>query len=336
MLTVYVMLDGFDLGAGAIHLVAARSDRERRTIIQAIGPVWDGNEVWLIAAGGTMFFSFPLLYASSLSGFYLPLIIVLWLLMIRGISIELRSHFGSPIWASFWDGMFFLGSALLPVFFGAAIANVMRGVPLDAHGNFFEPLWTSFDPTSTTPGILDWYTVLIGVLSLALLTVHGANYIAVKSEGAVNRRAHRIARRLWLPTVVLAVLGTVASFSVRPSAIDSFKAHPWGYLFPLVSILGLAAMGYGDVRGWELKNFAASSATILGLLASTAFSLYPDVLPATHKANSLTIHNASASNYALQVGLVWWSIGITLALIYFVVTYRLFRGKIKVGQSGGY
>src|SRR4051794_27846073 len=166
MLTMYVLLDGFDLGAGAIHLAAAKTDAERRTIIRAIGPVWDGNEVWLIATGGTLFFTFPLLYAASFSGFYLPLMIVLWLLMLRGVAIELRGHVDNPLWATFWDGMFFIGSALLAIFFGAAIANVVRGVPLDANGSFFEPLWTNFNPRNPTPGILDWYTVLIGLLAL--------------------------------------------------------------------------------------------------------------------------------------------------------------------------
>src|SRR3989441_11058776 len=208
MLTMYVVLDGFDLGAGVIHLFAARSDLERRTIVRAIGPVWDGNEVWLIAAGGTMFFTFPVLYASSFSGFYLPLIMVLWFLMLRGVAIELRSHLQNPVWVSFWDGLFFLGSTLLAIFYGAALGNVIRGVPLASNGTFFEALWTDFNPYSSNPGILDWYTILIGLLALAVLTTHGANYIAVKTEGVLNARARRIARRAWVATLVLALLVT--------------------------------------------------------------------------------------------------------------------------------
>src|SRR5579863_6332538 len=203
MLTVYVLLDGFDLGAGIIHLVAARNENERGLILRAIGPVWDGNEVWLIAAGGTLFFTFPLLYASSFSGFYLPLIIVLWLLMVRGVAIELRSRIPSPVWRSFWDGMFFLGSGLLAIFFGAALGNVIRGVPLNSQGYFFEALWTDFSPFSLNPGILDWYTILTGVLAFAALMMHGANYIAVKTEGIVNERARRLARLGWLITIPL-------------------------------------------------------------------------------------------------------------------------------------
>src|SRR5260221_10071887 len=173
MLTTSILLDGFALGAGVIHLFVARNDQERRTILRAIGPVWDGNEVWLIAAGGTLFFTFPLLYASSFSGFYLPLIIVLWLLMLSGISIELRSLISNPVWSSFWDGLFFIGSSLLAIFYGAAIANVIRGVPLDKNGNFFLPLWTDFNPFSATLGLLDWYTILIGLMSFATLPSHG-------------------------------------------------------------------------------------------------------------------------------------------------------------------
>src|SRR5205085_7801569 len=213
---MYVVLDGFDLGAGAIHLFAAKNDEERRMILRAIGPVWDGNEVWLIAAGGTIFFTFPLLYASSFSGFYLPLIIVLWLLMFRGVSVELRSRIANPVWASFWDGMFFLGSTLLAIFFGAAMANVIRGVPLDKSGIFFEALWTDFNPFSANPGILDWYTILIGLLAFTTLLTHGANYIAVKTENALQERARRISRIGWLITIPLAILASLATFFVQP------------------------------------------------------------------------------------------------------------------------
>src|SRR6267142_63721 len=162
MITAYVVLDGFDLGAGVLHLFIAKTDQERRAVIRTIGPVWDGNEVWLIAGGGTLYFAFPLLYASGFSGFYLPLMIVLWLLILRGIGIELRSHFDEPLWQQFFDFLFWVSSALLTIFFGAAMGNVIRGVPLNPEGYFFEPLWTDFR-VGTSPGILDWYTVLTGL-----------------------------------------------------------------------------------------------------------------------------------------------------------------------------
>lgn len=334
MITMYVLLDGFDLGAGAIHPFAAKNERERRTILRAIGPVWDGNEVWLIAAGGTLFFAFPILYASSFSGFYLPLIIVLWLLMIRGLSIELRGHVNDPMWGSFWDAMFFIGSSLLAIFFGAALGNVVRGVPLNEEGNFFQPLWTNFSPFSETPGILDWYTVLMGLLALATLIVHGANYLAVKTEDELNTRSHRIARFAWVALLVLTVLGTVATFWVSPWMLASFNDRPYGYVLPLVAIAGLVGIIVFNVRERDKAAFLSSSAYIVGMLTSTVFAVYPRVLPGVDLENSLTITNASASDYGQAVGLVWWSIGMVLAAIYFIVIYRLFRGKVRMEDEG--
>src|SRR6185369_620560 len=163
MVTAYVVLDGFDLGAGAIFLLVAKTPDERRMVLRAIGPVWDGNEVWLLAAGGTLYFAFPLLYASSFSGFYLPLMMVLWLLMLRAIGIEFRTHIENPVWQGFFDVVFALSSILLTIFLGAALGNVIRGVPLRSDGYFFEALWTNFK-VSANPGILDWYTILAGVV----------------------------------------------------------------------------------------------------------------------------------------------------------------------------
>jgi cytochrome d ubiquinol oxidase subunit II len=334
MVTMYVLLDGFDLGAGAVHLFVARNDRERRTIIRAIGPVWDGNEVWLIAAGGTLFFAFPTLYASGFSGFYLPLIIVLWLLMVRGLSIELRGHINDPLWASFWDAAFFVGSSLLAVFYGAALGNVVRGVPLDESGYFFQPLWTDFSPFSSTPGILDWYTVLIGLLALTTLIVHGSNFIAVKTEDDLNARSRRIARGFSFATVLLTVVATPATFWVSPEMLRSFNERPYGYVLPLLAVAGLAGMVYFDLRGRDRGAFLSSGAYIVGMLTSTVFGVYPNVLPAVDPANSLTIQNASASTYSMTVGLVWWSIGIVLAAVYFIVIYRLFRGKVRLEDEG--
>src|SRR5215213_6905450 len=273
MLTMYVLLDGFDLGAGAINLSVAKSDRERRLVLRSIGPVWDGNEVWIIAAGGTLFFSFPLLYASSFSGFYLPLIIVLWLLMTRGLSIELRTHIENPLWASFWDAMFFIGSTLLAIFYGAALGNVVRGVPLNEDGYFFQPLWTDFSPFSENPGILDWYTVLIGLLALTTLIMHGANYVAVKTENELNARSRKISRTFTYATVALTVLGTAATFWVRPGMLESFNERPYGYVLPLIAVAGLAAMIYSSFKEQDRAAFLSSSVYILGMLTSNVFAL---------------------------------------------------------------
>jgi cytochrome d ubiquinol oxidase subunit II len=319
MLTMYVLLDGFDLGAGAIHPFVAKTDEERRTVVEAIGPVWDGNEVWLIAAGGTLFFTFPRLYAASFSGFYLPLMVVLWLLMARGVAIELRSR-GNAVWSTFWDTL-------------SAIANVVRGVPLNADGYFFEPLWTDFDPRSPTPGILDWYTIVIGLLGLAALVLHGASFIAVRTDGPVQARSQRLAYRSWLAVAVLTVLGTATTFFVRPALLGGFGERPLGGVLPVVALAGLALAGVACRRNRDDWRFIGSALYLAGMLASSAFVIYPNVLPAVDPANSLTIVNAASPQYGLLVGLAWWSIGMVLAAIYFVMVYRLFWGKVTLGDS---
>lgn len=330
MLVMYVELDGFDLGAGTLHLWAAKTDRERQAILKAIGPVWDGNEVWLLAAGGTLFFAFPVLYAVSFSGFYLPLTIVLWLLMLRGVAIELRSHLEHPMWTSFWDVVFFLGSSLLALFFGTALGNVMRGVPIGPDGYFFVPLWTDFDPKSPHPGVLDWYTVLIGLMGVSTLVTHGAGYLAVKTPGELLARLRRIGRGAWLVTLLLTILATLATFYVRPTLWDNFLAHPVGFLLPAVAIAGMALMGVGSFTGRDRLFFAGSWAYIAGMMTSAAFTAYPNVLLATDPARNLTIYTAATSRYGMSVGLVWWTLGMVLAAIYFISIYRMFRGKVSV------
>jgi len=336
MLTAYVVLDGFDLGAGIISLFVARDHDERRLVLRTIGPVWDGNEVWLLAAGGALYFAFPLLYASSFSGFYLPLMMVLWLLMLRGVGVELRSHVHDPMWWSSFDFIFSASSLLLAVFFGAAIGNVIRGVPLNADGYFFEALWTDFR-VGPDPGILDWYTVLTGVLALVTLTVHGAHYLALKTEGDVCLRAWRVAARGWLALVLLTILSLIATLYVRPQVIENFRLHIWGWVFPVIVVTALVAMQLSRAKGLPLPAFLSSTAYIVGMLGGGAFALYPALLPAsTDPSYSLTVHNAKTGAYGLRVGLVWWLIGITLAVGYFIFIYRSFAGKVSLKDEGGY
>ncbi len=330
MVAIYVLLDGFDIGAGAVHLVIARNDAERRTILRAIGPVWDGNEVWLLAAGGTLYFAFPLLYASSFSGFYLPLIIVLWLLMLRGIGIEFRSHLHDGLWTSFFDAIFSLASILLAIFFGAALGNVVRGVPLNADGYFFEPLWTNF-LVGTNNGILDWYTVVMGVVALVTLVVHGSLYLATKTDGELNARSRRVAFSLWPVQVLLTIVSLAATLLVRPGILTNFSKWPIGYLIPIVVVGSLVYLLIAQRQRNDKGAFLASCGYIVGMLVGAAFALYPMVLPASTDPNlSLTIHNTAAGAHGLSVGLVWWSIGMLLALGYFVFIYRMFRGKVRV------
>ncbi|MBX6765073.1 MAG: cytochrome d ubiquinol oxidase subunit II [Rubrobacteraceae bacterium] len=330
LLISYVVLDGFDLGAGTLHLLVAREDRERRAVLMAVGPVWDGNEVALVASGGALILAFPSLYASALSGFYLPMFIVFWLLVLRGVSIEVRQTMNDPLWHSFWDFTFFLGSALLPFAFGTALANVMRGLPLHENGFFFMPLWTDFDPLSSHPGILDWYTTIIGFLAFFALATHGANFLAVRTRGEVRARARIFSISGWVATLVLTVLGTVSTFYLFPRRLDNFFGMPWGLAFPLAALGGLAGMGYFALRGRDWPAFASSALYVAGMLASTAFSLFPDVLPATNPANSLTVHNASTTTHGLVVGMISWLVGMVLAAAWFFITYGLFfRERIE-------
>ena len=329
MIVAYVVLDGFDLGAGILHLLIARTEPERQIVLRVIGPVWDANEVWLIAGAGTLYFAFPLLYASGFSGFYLPLTIVLWLLILRGIGIEFRMHLGSAVWRGLFDGFFALSSLLLAVMFGVALANVLRGVPLRADGYFFEPLWTDWR-VGPEPGILDWYTVIGGATALAALAMHGATYLALKSEGDLNVRAHRLALRIWTPLLVLTALSLVATLEVRPQLLDNYRMHWINGLIPLTAVASMVALPVFVRRRSELAAFLSSGIYLAAMLAGAAAALYPIVLPSSgDSSRSITIFNAAAGRYALSVGLWWWTGGILLAVGYFVFVYRMARGKVR-------
>jgi len=334
MITAYVVLDGFDLGAGAIYLLAARDTNERRKILRAIGPVWDGNEVWLLAAGGTLYFAFPQLYASGFSGFYLPLMMVLWLLMLRAIGIEFRVHSENPVWQGFFDVIFSISSILLAIFFGAALGNVIRGVPLDSTGYFFEPLWTNFKLGPQT-GILDWYTIMAGVVALVTLTAHGSLYIALKTDADLARRARGIAFLCWPVQFFLTCFSLVMTYFVKPEVMHNYHTHPIGLLVPIIVFASLAVMLWSipKAEAQEKTAFLASSFYIVGMLVGAVFALYPVVLPARNSHYDLTIYNSAAGSHGLIVGLVWWALGAILALAYFVFIYRRFRGKVQLEEG---
>jgi cytochrome d ubiquinol oxidase subunit II len=290
--------------------------------------------VWLIAAGGTLYFAFPLAYASSFSGFYLPLIMVLWLLILRGLGIEFRHQVHDPLWTRFWDAAFSLASILLTVFFGVALGNIIRGVPLNQEGYFFTPLWTSFTVVPDA-GVLDWFTVLFGLISFFTLSVHGAAFLSTKTTGDVSERARAAIGYGWWGSLLCSVAGIIAAWSIRPELIRNFADEPWGFVFPLAGLLGIAGIRHYNNQGKDSRTFLASTIFILGMLGGTAFSLYPTLLHAsTDPAFSLTIERAAAQNYGLTVGLVWWILGMALAIGYFVYLYRSFKGKASVPADG--
>lgn len=233
MLITYAVLDGFDLGAGVLHLVEAKTEEERKTVLNVIGPVWDGNEVWLIAFGGTLYFAFPHVYASAFSGLYLPLTMVLWFLMFRALGIELRRHFTDHLWITFWDFAFSAASLGLTIVFGAGLGIVIRGVPLDENGWFFLPFWTDFQPANKG-GVLDWMTLLYAVASTAVLSGHGALFVTYKTHGALSDRSRRVAGRAWIVASILVLPAWLVTYLARPELMNKLSA---GGLVSVFSIL---------------------------------------------------------------------------------------------------
>jgi cytochrome d ubiquinol oxidase subunit II len=260
--------------------------------------------------------------------------IVLWLLILRGISIELRGHYADPLWRTFFDGIFSFSSVLLAIFFGAAMGNVVRGVPIGADDYFFLPLWTNWQ-TGPTPGILDWYTVLAGVLALASLSLHGSLYLALKTEGNLEHRAVGIARHLWSATVVLTAIGIPATVLARPASLNNFKGHPVAFLAPLAVIASLGIMRYSMVKSRRLLSFLGSCGYLISMLVGAATGLFPVLLPTVGIAGrDITIERAISDAHTLRIGLIWWSGGICLAVMYSVIVYWHFRGKVPTDAEG--
>jgi len=330
MLATYVVLDGFDFGVGIVYPFVARTEQERRMALASIGPVFNANEVWLIGSGGVLFFAFPKAYAAGFSGFYLALIIVLWLLILRGLALELRSHVDHPLWRQLGDAVFSVASLSLAIVFGAALGNLIRGVPLNADGYFFVALWTDFS-TGPEPGILDWYTVLTGLASAAILALHGANYLAMKTEGELYARAVAAAKLVGWLALGSAVLVRLGITFVQPGFLRNYMAHPAGYLFSIGGAMALVATLVFRRRQRDVAAFMASSLFIAAMLGSIAWGSYPNILIATNDpAHSLTVFNAATDEYGLRVGLLWFLIGFVLIIAYQVYAHRCFWGKVPI------
>jgi len=335
LLTVYVVLDGFDLGAGVVSLLVARTEEERRDIARSIGPFWDGNEVWLVAAGGTLFVAFPVLYATALSGFYLPLMIVLWLFILRAVGLEFSHRVSDSLWSAFWDHVFAWASLLLAFFLGVALGNVVRGVPFDGNGDFFEPLWTSFLPWGRT-GVLDTYTVVTGLTATAAVTVQGAAWVAWRTQGGLAARAGRTARRALWATGVLTILLTLYTMRVQPQVPARMLGAPAGLVFPALALTGWILAARARPGKNPRRAFLGSSLYLAGMLASVAFGLYPYVLPSVGEPGAaLTVTSASAPGSALRLAMGWWIPGILLASSYTVFVYRRLW-KHATDEEGGY
>ena len=334
MVAMYVVMDGFDFGAGGLHLLVAKTDAERRTVLAAIGPFWDGNEVWLLAGGGSMLLAFPKVLGAGFSGFYLAMFLVLWTLILRGCAIEFRSHVEGVLWRAFWDVAFSAASLLMPVLLGAALGNVLRGVPLTAAGTFELPLFTHFGATAPV-GLLDWYTVLVGLFALVALLAHGSVFLAWKAEGEVGERSARLAPKLWIAVGALWPLVAFATHRVNSAVFAGSLRNPLAMLFTALVLAGFAALILGLLRERPLLAFLGSAAFLLGLLAASAASVWPVMLPSVlDPAWSLTAHNSASTTASLRKALGWWCLGFPLALAYLAFLFRLHRGKARAAAEG--
>jgi len=314
----YAVLDGFDLGVGMWHLFT-RGERERRTLLNAIAPFWDGNEVWLLTAGGALFAAFPPVYASVFSGFYLALMLLLLALILRAVAIEFRAHETSPTAWLRWDAAFTLGSTVAVLLLGVALGNILRGIRLDAVGNY----------TGGFFGLLNPFALLVGVLNLAMIATHGALYLVMKTEGPLAERARGWAKIAWSAYVPLAA-ATITVATQYPHLRANYLAQPLLWFLPALALLVIGLAGVWNGAGQPGRAFVASAAGIVLLLATAAAALFPTLVPALgHPEWNLTAHNASSTALTLKTMLILAVSGMVLVLGYTVWVYRTFRGKAR-------
>jgi cytochrome d ubiquinol oxidase subunit II len=320
LLTGWAVLDGFDFGVGMLHRFVARTDQERQVSIGAIGPVWDANEVWLLAAGGSMFLAFPRLLAAGFSGLYLPVVFVVWGLLVRGVALELRSHLTDRLWRSFFDTLFVLASFEVPLLMGTALGNVVRGVPLRADGFFALPLFASDEPM----GVVEPFTLWCGVTTVLVLAAHGASWLAWRAQGEVSVRAGVLRRPLWLAALVAWIGALLGTWLVARDVVESAMSRPQTWAALLLAVSGAVA---ALVRGTERRQFLAGCVFIAGVLVALVSSLFPVVLRGTDPAFSLTVTNAASQGRSMPDGFVWWAPGVLLAATWLWWVLRNFRAK---------
>lgn len=332
-LGVFVVLDGWNLGAGALGFVIAKSDSERRQLVAALGPLWSWHEVWLLATGGVLFLAFPEVLATAFSGFYLALFLLLWALVLRGVSLEFAGHVDDPMWRIFFDVVFAAASALLAILLGAAFGNVVRGVPLDREGRFLLPLFTDFTARGAV-GILDWYTLGIALFAALTLCAHGASYVRLRSTGPLAERAGRTSRVLWAVALVLLPVISVATSIVRPEFFPHLAARPLAWLFGLAVLGGAVALVVGERARKDWMAFVGSVSILSGLLGGAAVAFFPVLLRSTlDSSRSLTAAGALAPGIGPAVALVWCPIAIGLGLTYAWFVARSYRGRVSPGRG---
>src|SRR6266403_896607 len=333
MLIIYIVLDGRNFGAGMLQWLVAKTPEERRQVIAAIGPLWTWHEVLLLGLGGTLIAIFPRLMASAFAGYYLALFLILWCLILRGVSLEVGGHINDHLWQTYWDFIFVCSNFLLAILFGAAAGNVARGVPLNGDGNFSMAFFTNFNVRGHV-GLLDWYTVSIAILAVVMLAAHGAAYLTLKTEGLVHDRSEKLARYLWIAVVPLLFVVLIESRIVRPDLPGRAWSNPFWWLGLIVTAVSIIALISGLVGKREWRACLGSNFLIVGLLATGAAGIFPVMLYSTlAPENSLTAYAVASSSTTLLRASFWWPIGFALAVFYFVFISRRYAGKVSVQRD---
>jgi cytochrome d ubiquinol oxidase subunit II len=323
LFTGYVILDGFDLGVGVLHLFAVKRDEERRVFLNAIGPVWDGNEVWLVTGGGALFAAFPAVYATVFSGFYLAFMALLCALIFRAVAIEFRSKHPAPRWRAFWDAGFAGGSLFSSLLIGVAMGNIAWGVPLDARGEF----------AGSFLGLLNPYALLMGVTTVALFAMHGAIYLVLKTEGELEARVRRWVNPLIITFILCYVILTLATLLYVPHITGAFRREPWFFAVVIPVVFAIANIPREVSHGREFRAFLSSVAAIAGLMVIFGIGMYPHLVY-SHPLpeHSLTAFNAASSRKTLGIMLTIALLGIPVVLAYSASIYWIFRGKVKLDR----
>jgi len=332
MLITYVLLDGRNWGAGMILGLVATA-QERRQVIAAIGPLWSWHEVWLVGFGGTLVAVFPKLMASAFAGYYLALFLILWSLILRGVSLEVGGHINDRMWQGFWDFVFVVSNFLLAILFGTAAGNLARGVPLDGHGDFSMAFFSDFRVRGYV-GLLDWYTVSVALFAAVLMAAHGATYLVLKTEGAVHDRSETFAKYLWVAVAPLLIMVTVESRVVRPDLPGRAIHNPVLWLGLLMITVSTITLVSGRLSHREGRAFLGSNFLLVGLLTTGGAAIFPVMLHSTlSPENSLTAYSVAANPSALRFALIWWPMGLALAVAYFVFISRQYAGKVSVNRD---
>jgi cytochrome d ubiquinol oxidase subunit II len=318
----YLVLDGFDLGVGMLLPFVARDDTERRLVLNSIGPIWDGNEVWLVVAGGVLFAAFPFVYAALLSGFYWAIMLLLLGLILRAVAIEFRSKRESRAWRTTWDYVFFVSSLALAILLGVAFGNIVSGVPLNSSGQVV---------IGNLLNVLHPFALLFGVVTVAMLALYGAVFMDLKTDAAVEARARRAMAPLAVAFVLLAVAAVIWMAIARYEITESYRAHAWLLVAPAAAVVAAVVAGVSMLRDREVTAFFWAAATIVLLLVSLAAGLYPNLLISNIDTRfSMTVSNASAATNTLGVMLVIAVIGLPFVFLYTAGVQYLFRGKVTL------